>query len=418
MKVFWSWQNDHSPKTCRHFIREVLNDAIATAGEELGLVDAERPEIDHDTKDTAGMAEITATILEKISRSAVFIADVTPVAKADEGKALPNPNVMIELGWAMSELGAERIIVVLNEASGWKPDDLPFDIRHRRAMTYSLLEGADAKTRQRAAKILARNLTDALRANLGHYLENKDTTRVIEGVAARPDNPSIWASAGHKLEHSDSFGRGYKTSVTLPDCPRGYVRIIPADWRNGVPSVHDIRNVGDDQLVWPPSDGANSGNYGACEQGFVQYMHIGTDDQGGIETRNVSMFFDETGEFWILHGTAIREGRYGAVLSVPALVDGWKRAMNKSFALLNRYGASPVRKVEVGLVGVQGVRWPGQWQSESPPARKDRCVTVRQQRDWGEEARLVFLTDAYNHVRDLFGYPRAALEDTRKLLSN
>lgn len=68
MKVFWSWQNDYSAKTCRHFIREALVAAIGAAGEELGLEDAERPEIDHDTKDT----EITATILEKISRSAVL----------------------------------------------------------------------------------------------------------------------------------------------------------------------------------------------------------------------------------------------------------------------------------------------------------------------------------------------------------
>lgn len=79
--------------------------------------------------------------------------------------------------------------------------------------------------------------------------------------------------------------RGHKTSVTLPDCPRGYIRIIPASWRNGVPSAHDIKNVGDNQVVWPPSDGASSGNYSVCEEGFVHYMHTGTDDQGGIETR-------------------------------------------------------------------------------------------------------------------------------------
>lgn len=401
MKVFWSWQNDYSAKTCRHFIREALNDAIGTAGEELGLEDAERPEIDHDTKDTAGMAEITRTILEKISRSAVFVADVTPITKTDGGKAL---------GWAMSELGAERIIVVLNEASGWKPDDLPFDIRHRRAMTYNLEETADAKTKQAARKALTRNLPDALRANLGEYIENKDAVEPVAGVAAKADNPSIWASAGETLEHNDSLGGGHKTSVSLPDCPRGYIRIIPASWKNGVPSVHDIKNVGDDQVVWPPSDGASSGNYGVCEEGFVHYMHTGTDNRGGIETRNVSMFFDETGEFWILHGTAIREGRYGAVLGVQALVGGWARAMQRGFAMLDRYGASPIRKVEAGLTGVRGVRWPGQWQTESPPSRKDRCAAVRQNRDWSDQAQLGFLTDAYNKVRDLYGLPRAAPE--------
>jgi len=417
MKVFWSWQNDYSPKTCRRFIREALAEAIATAGEELGLVDAERPEIDHDTKDTPGMAEITATILDKIARSAVFVADVTPVARTEAGKALPNPNVMIELGWAMNELGPERIIAVLNEASGFKPDDLPFDIRHRRAMTYNLSDDADAKTRQGAAKILVRNLADALRSNLGQYIETQAVAQSITGVAAKEGNPSIWASAGTELEHNDSLGRGHTTTVMLPDCPRGYIRIIPAGWNNGVPALHDIKYVGDGQVVWPPSDGASSGNYGACEEGFVHYMATGTDDQGRGETRNVAMFFDKTGEFWILHGTAIRHGRHGASLGVPALVRGWASATNRSFALLDRFGASPVRKVEAGLNGVRGVRWPGPWETESPPARKDSCVLVRQQRDWSGEARLAFLTDAYNQVRDLYGFPRASAEDTAKLIS-
>lgn len=131
------------------------------------------------------------------------------------------------------------------------------------------------------------------------------------------------------------------------------------------------------------------------------------------------MFFDETGEFWILHGNAINEGRRGnAVLAVQPLVDGWARSINKAFVLFDRFGATPVRKVEAGLIGVRDVRWPGQWESESPPARKDRSVLVRQNRNWSEEARLGFLTDAYNKVRDLYGFPHASPEDTKKLLSN
>jgi hypothetical protein len=83
--------------------------------DELGLEDAERPEVDHDTKDTLGMAEITKTILDKISKAAVFVADVTPIGKAESGKALLNPNVMIELGWALKEVGPDRIIAVLKQ---------------------------------------------------------------------------------------------------------------------------------------------------------------------------------------------------------------------------------------------------------------------------------------------------------------
>jgi hypothetical protein len=101
MKVFWSWQSDVSPKTCRSFIRVALVAAIERVGVELGVEDADRPEIDHDTKGEAGMVDIPATILRKISEAAVFVADLMPIIRGQNGKALPNPNVCIELGWAM-----------------------------------------------------------------------------------------------------------------------------------------------------------------------------------------------------------------------------------------------------------------------------------------------------------------------------
>jgi hypothetical protein len=417
MKVFWSWQNDYAPKTCRHFIRGGLVEAIEAAGEELGLDDAERPEIDHDTKDTAGMTEITATILDKISGAAVFVADVTPIGKTERGKALPNPNVMIELGWALSKLGPERIIAVLNEASGWKPDDLPFDIRHRRALTYTLAEEAEGKARQAAKRDLVRALTGALRANLGEHIETQAATRPIEGVPVKPDNRSIWASAGDKFEHNDSMGRGRRTSVALPNCPRGYIRIVPAGWTNGVPSVNDIARLGDAAAVWPALEGGGSGDFGMCDEGFVRYWMTGKGADGQTESRNVAMFFDGTGEFWLLHGTAVGDHSRGATLRDVSLMRGWKTAMKLAFAVLDRFGAQRARRVEVGLVGMRGVRWHGEWESDSPSARKDGCVIERQRRDWNEEAQLDFLTEANNLMRDLFGLPRSAREDVAKLLA-
>src|SRR4051812_20666160 len=127
MKIFWSWQNDTPPRRNRHFIRAALSDAVTAVAGDFALDDAERPELDHDTKNTPGMAEIAATILDKIRSCAVFVADLTPIARSAEGKALPNPNVLIELGWALHKPGADRIIAVMNTADGWSAEDLPFD---------------------------------------------------------------------------------------------------------------------------------------------------------------------------------------------------------------------------------------------------------------------------------------------------
>jgi hypothetical protein len=410
MKVFWSWQDDYQPKTCRHFVRDALAEAIKGAGEELGLEDSDRPEIDHDTKGTPGMTEIAKTILDKISRSAVFVADLTPISKTTDGKALPNPNVLIELGWALSELGPDRIIPVLNTASGYKPDDLPFDIRHRRAMTYELADTADAETKKKAKKALIKELTDALRTNLGHYVEEQTASKSIEGVAAQTDDPSIWGTASAYLDHNDAFGHGQKNTAALPKCPRGYIRIIPSGWKRGSPpSVHDIAT--NSLELTPQSEGTSSGDFGACKEGFVRYWITGQTVDGGRETRNVAMYFDETGEFWVLHGKAIDQRKFGLTLNIASLIDGWSKAIRTALGIYKGFHNLPGVRIEAGLFGVEGVRWPGQFDYNSPPSRKGRCVFSSQQRDWSCEAQMHFLTGAYNGVRDLYGFPRATGDD-------
>jgi hypothetical protein len=75
--------------------------------------------------------------LEKIRACAAFVADVTLVGSIEPGdgsgerKRTPNPNVLIELGYAVGTLGWERTILVMNTLYG-PPEDLPFDLRHRR----------------------------------------------------------------------------------------------------------------------------------------------------------------------------------------------------------------------------------------------------------------------------------------------
>ncbi|MFZ5780409.1 MAG: hypothetical protein ACOY4R_09455 [Pseudomonadota bacterium] len=417
MKVFWSWQNDYEPGVCRHFIKQALEQATKTAGEELGLEDAERPEVDHDTKNTPGWAEIASTIFEKISRSAVFVADATPIGVTSEGKALPNPNVMVELGWAASELGPDRIIVVLNEASGYTPDNLPFDMRGRRTMTYNLPANADKKGKADAQKRLTRDLVEALKTNLGQVAEEQASAQETKGVPAKPDNPSIWSTASDRIEHNDSFGEGHQDSVRLIDGPRAYIRIIPSGWKNGPPSVSDIARLPDGTAVPAPSRGSNgSGSFGVCEEGFVRYWYTGNNERDGRATGNVAMFFDQTGEFWIIHGTVVSKGNHGAVLAVEPLVYTWELSLRHAMGVLSRFGAFPARRVEAGLHDVKGVRWPGRFNFESPPARKNSCRYECKQREWGEVARLNFVTDAYNKVRDLFGFAHASPEDVKKML--
>lgn len=108
--VFWSWQSDQPSRETRSLIRDALIAALDRIA--VDLEEADRPEIDHDTKDMPGSPDIVASILAKIEAAAVFIADVTPIAVTDGGKHVANPNVLIELGgkepWRF-RLGAEGL---------------------------------------------------------------------------------------------------------------------------------------------------------------------------------------------------------------------------------------------------------------------------------------------------------------------
>lgn len=164
--IFWSWQGDQPARVTRDLIRDALLDALEGLSTEFE--EAARPEIDHDTRGVPGTPDIVATILAKIDAAAVFVADLTPIAVTDKGKQVANPNVMIELGYAKKALGPERVVLVWNSAlTSARPEDLPFDLRHRRApIEYSLLPDADRGELRATRRRLTSRLAEAIRASL------------------------------------------------------------------------------------------------------------------------------------------------------------------------------------------------------------------------------------------------------------
>ena len=95
----YSWQSDTPGKTGHYLIRDAL--ALERLAEDLALDEAERPELDHDTKGIQGAPPIMETILAKIDKSDVFVADVTLTGKTENDKPVINSNVAIELGYAL-----------------------------------------------------------------------------------------------------------------------------------------------------------------------------------------------------------------------------------------------------------------------------------------------------------------------------
>ncbi len=131
--VFYSWQSDLPRKRTR----DVIHNASKMAVDRIGASIEDSPRFDHDTLDIPGAPEIAQTIFKKIDRAGLFIADVSFVGATTGNdsnkifKLLPNPNVLLELGYAAAKIGWDRIILVTNTLFGL-PEKLPFDLVHRR----------------------------------------------------------------------------------------------------------------------------------------------------------------------------------------------------------------------------------------------------------------------------------------------
>ncbi len=164
--IFYAWQSDRPEKTNKYFIQKAAESAITAIRADAEIYVA--PSLDHDTKGVPGIPDIPSTICEKIDRCGIFLADMTfsgnslPKDEVKKSKYLPNPNVLIELGYALARVGPSRIIYVMNTAYG-PPEELPFDIRVRRhPIGYNLLD-PKAPNRAEIQRTLAGKLKDAIR---------------------------------------------------------------------------------------------------------------------------------------------------------------------------------------------------------------------------------------------------------------
>lgn len=181
MKIFWSWQSDTPGNIGRYLVRDALNDAIEKLKDYKEVEDAPRDlHLDYDVKDVPGSPDLVRTILEKIEKSEVVVADVTIVGETPEGKGLTNSNVAIELGYAFHACSDERTVLVFNEHYGTY-EKLPFDLRHKGGAVDFNLKPEASKSEIAAARRL---LTDAFVRKLRPFVEGP--ARIKEPLSLKP----------------------------------------------------------------------------------------------------------------------------------------------------------------------------------------------------------------------------------------
>jgi hypothetical protein len=277
--VFFSWQSDTPPKIGRNFIERALIDANDKLIEDLTVLPAIRDAgmaVDRDTRGIAGSPPIVDEIFKKIDKAFAFVADVTFVGTRLDGRPTPNPNVLLEYGWALKSRGYYTIITVMNTAYGEPSDQtLPFNMKHLRwPIAYCLPEGADDATKQKVRAGLAVALKGALRAIV-------DSDEFKATIPKPPEVPAF--NELHPVDGRARFcprnepvglvepygGIGESHEVTLADGPAFWLRVMPDKEQPRQRTISELRsNVSVFGRILLPLGNFNSWNYIRAPEGF------------------------------------------------------------------------------------------------------------------------------------------------------
>lgn len=158
INIFYSWQSDLPNNKNRGFI----SDAIKKATKKLHQNRTEITEIiiESDSRNEKGTPDLVESIFKKIDSCDVFVADISIINGLSEERKVPNPNVLLELGYAAKSIGWSNIICLYNSEFG-PVEALPFDIRTRKPIVYNTKNNTSDE-KQKVASILARELEEII----------------------------------------------------------------------------------------------------------------------------------------------------------------------------------------------------------------------------------------------------------------
>jgi hypothetical protein len=401
VKVFWSWQSDHAGKVSHYLVRDALQLAIAKLRvpediEEPTETDRrDKLELDHDTKGETGWTDIADSIFKKIEKSGVFVADVTPVAKSKKRKVM-NPNVAIELGYAIKALSWANCLGVLNLAYG-SVEDLPFDISRTRSwpVTYKLKEGATNEEIAEAKKKLANDLYLRLRPFLSKPVETvKDEFERMPAI--RP--PAFWFAKRQSLG-----ARRDNASYAMPFESVLFIRLIPTDPKQKLIS-HDLA-------------GRMASTYGSFEVMGNLYILRNEDGAAMCElagnTQNVDSIaqYFNNGEIWGMNANIIRHGERGQFqyLIMPQVEEVFRKQLPRFIECMLKEGGVklPIRIIG-GVAGVKGRRlaWSGTSESGYSRMIKDNVEYERVLNGAEKPAIDEYLLGLFEAIFEASGKPR------------
>jgi hypothetical protein len=351
--IFFSWQADTETHGGRNLIERALERAASRIGADTEVEDAIRDlAIDRDTKGVAGSPPIVDTIFLKIDRAAVFVPDLTFVGKRLDGRPTPNPNVLVEYGWALKSLTHSRIVPVMNTAYGEPTGDaMPFDMRHlRNPLTYECEELARAEKRKQVRDQLGKELESAIRAVLSSqgFQDTLPKPQVFQAREAA-DGRGRFKSPDEPVGLAHDFVRG-PSQIRLAPGPAVWLRLMPTIDPMRTWSVNELETAMNSPPISPVSRGWTGASFLRSGEGYGVYTVF----SDAPELARALVFGFTTGEIWSVdtYWLLKREGP----LVVPDVDQSFRQALISYGKLLQKIGITPPYRWIAGMENLKGRR--------------------------------------------------------------
>lgn len=348
LTVFYSWQSDLDARVTRQLIRESLNAALTLVNAQLGVDDAAR--LDQDTQGVPGMPDIVTTILAKIDGCAVFVPDLSLVAVAPNGSRSPNPNVLLELGYALRAKSDRQIVPVMNESFG-AASELPFDLARRRwPLRFSLAEGADLSSFRETRERLTSALADAIRAVISAAEEPPQSQR-YEPLSPVHRSSSFLADGEVLVRETDAFADGPPEPVLWRNGPQLFLRVFPeAPAEPRLPSQELLRAA----RTTPPLGRVIGFQVERNKYGAVSYAVPKTSPE---ETR-VAVILTQlfgAGEIWGINGMTLVKNPDRPYVPTGVVIEVLTNNLAAYMkCMADHFRAVPPLRFIVGLSGIEG----------------------------------------------------------------
>jgi hypothetical protein len=357
--VFFSWQIDTEAKVGRNFIERALNRAAARIGGDANVEKAVRDlSVDRDTKNVPGSPPIVDTILRKIDNAAVFVPDLTFVGDRLDGRRTPNPNVLIEYGWALKSLGHGRIVPVMNTAFGRPtPETMPFNLRHlRNPILYHCPPDASDDARGQVREELARELERAIRVVFASDEFKAGLAQPAPPAPFQALSPAHglgrFRKAGEPLGASDGVIGRPSVEVVLASGPVIWLRVMPTVDPGRKWLVADLMKAAKTpNLVIEPFSYTGGGFYfvrGGDGFGVYTPLHTDMTEAGQV------VFAFCGGEIWSIDAYLLEAMVNDGAKFIPDIEKQLARALQIYTKLLVKLGIAPPFSWTAGMEDTMG----------------------------------------------------------------